>query len=127
VVAVLLTGTANRPRLPTAVAIVLCGALVGLSRIGVGAHWPSDVLAGAGVGLMAGLAGTQAARRWRFWSRPTAQAVMALIVLTCAVILGRIELGYPLARPLQLLLAALGVAAAAATLWRLWADRSAAA
>ncbi len=126
VVAVLLTGTASRPRLPTAVAIVLLGALVGLSRIAVGAHWPSDVLAGAGLGLVAGLAGTRAAKRWRFWSGRTAQAVMALIVLTCAVILGRIDLGYPLARPLQMVLAAVGLAVAAATLWRLWAGRSAA-
>jgi membrane-associated phospholipid phosphatase len=127
VVAVLLGGAAARPRLPVALAIVLLGATVAGARIAVGAHWPSDVLAGAGVGLLAGLAGTWIALRWRFWRRPAAQAVMALIVLTCAVILARIDLGYPLARPLQLGLAAVGVAVAAVALWRLWAARSPAA
>ena len=98
-----------------------------LSRIAVGAHWPSDVLAGAGLGLLAGVAGTRMSLRWRFWSRPVTQAWMALIVLSCAVVLARIDLGYPLARPLQLVLAAVGLAVASVALWRLWAARRAAA
>jgi len=125
VVAVLLGGAAARPRLPVAVAIVLLGATVAAARIAVGAHWPSDVLAGAGVGLLSGLAGAWMSLRWRFWQRREAHAVMALIVLSCGVILARIDLGYPLARPLQVVLAAVGVAAAAVALWRLWASRSA--
>jgi len=108
-----------------AVAIVLLGATVAAARIAVGAHWPSDVLAGAGVGLLSGLAGAWMSLRWRFWQRREAHAVMALIVLSCGVILARIDLGYPLARPLQVVLAAVGVAAAAVALWRLWASRSA--
>jgi undecaprenyl-diphosphatase len=126
-VAVLLGGAGARPRLPLALAIVLLGTAIGLSRIAVGAHWPSDVLAGAGLGLLAGVAGTQASVRWRFWKRPAAQPVLALIVLVCAAVLTRIDLGYPLARPLQLAMAAVGMAVAAVTLWRLRAGRRAAA
>jgi membrane-associated phospholipid phosphatase len=128
VVAVLLScGPAKRSRLPAVIAIVLFGVLVGLSRIAVGAHWPSDVLAGAGLGLLAGLAGALASERWRSWSQPSAQAVLALIVLICAATLARIDLGYPPALPLQFVLAAFGLAVAGVALWRLWAARSAAA
>src|SRR6266478_6599953 len=93
------------------------------SRIAVGAHWPSDALAGTGLGLLAGVAGTQMSLRWRLGSRPVAQALLALVVLVCAVILAWIDTGYPLAWPLQLALAAVGVAVAAIVLWRIWAAR----
>jgi len=119
-VAVLL---ANRPglrmRLPAQVAIVLLGAAVAVSRIGVGAHWPSDTLAGAGLGLCAGVAGSWAALRWPLGHGRATQAALAAIVLACAVALARIDLGYPLAQPLQWALAALGVAVSALALWRL--------
>lgn len=39
------------------------GILVCTERIGVGAHWPSDVAAGAGLGALVGLALGQIARR----------------------------------------------------------------
>jgi undecaprenyl-diphosphatase len=49
-----LLATRMRPRVG-ATSLVLAG-LVGLSRIYVGAHWPSDVLAGAVLGIGLGLA-----------------------------------------------------------------------
>jgi membrane-associated phospholipid phosphatase len=125
VVAVLLTGDGvTRPRLPSAIAIVLMGLAVALSRVAVGAHWPSDALAGAGLGLLAGLAGAQAQQRWRIASTPAVRVSLALLVLVCAAILTRLDLGYPLARPLQLALAMLGGAMALIALWRSWAGRS---
>ena len=125
VVGVLLAGErATRPRWPAALAIALVGIAVAASRIAVGAHWPSDALAGIGLGLLAGVAGTQISLRWRIASRPAVQALLALVVLVCAVILARIDVGYPLARPLQLVLAALGAAAAVIALWRTWASRA---
>jgi membrane-associated phospholipid phosphatase len=125
VVGVLLAGErATRPRWPAALAIALVGIAVAASRIAVGAHWPSDALAGTGLGLLAGVAGAQISLRWRIASRPVVQALLALVVLVCAAILARIDVGYPLARPLQLVLAALGAAAAVIALWRTWATRA---
>jgi len=108
-----------RPRWSRALAIVLAGIAVGVSRIAVGAHWPSDVLAGAGLGLLGGVAGTLAARRWPFGTGRTAQAVLAILLMACAATLIRIDLGYPLAQPFQYALAGLGACVAAIALWRL--------
>ncbi len=47
------------------VAVVIVGAL----RVGDGAHYPSDVLAGAAFGLLAGLLAQRLHRRWRFQFR----------------------------------------------------------
>jgi membrane-associated phospholipid phosphatase len=128
VVGVLLAGErATRPRWPAALAIALLGIAVAASRIAVGAHWPSDALAGIGLGLLAGVAGTQISLRWRIGSRPVVRVLLALIVLVCAAILARLDVGYPLARPLQLALAAVGAAAAAIALWHTWAARGRAA
>jgi len=127
VVGVLLAGDLRSfPRPLVTLAILAGGAAVAVSRIAVGAHWPSDVLAGAGLGLLAGVAGAQAQRRWPIGSGPAVRALMALVVMACAVVLTRVDTGYPLARPLQFSLCALGVAVAARALWRAWAARGAA-
>jgi len=101
-------------------AMIALAALVGASRIMVGAHWPSDALGGAALGILAGVAGDALARRWAYWQRPWASVVFALVVLACAVALVAGDTGYPLALPLQWLLAALGAGAALATLALQW-------
>ncbi|HEX4585102.1 MAG TPA: phosphatase PAP2 family protein [Burkholderiaceae bacterium] len=113
---------AARPRWPAALAIAGVGIAVALSRVAVGAHWPSDVLAGAGLGLLAGQAGTRLSERWPLAARPGGRAVLTLIVLACAAALAWTDTGYPLARPMQAVLSALGACVAVWTLWRIWAD-----
>ncbi|MDE1941649.1 MAG: phosphatase PAP2 family protein [Betaproteobacteria bacterium] len=44
--------------------VLLLAVLVGLSRIGVGVHWPVDVLAGAALGWLSAAAGLALASRW---------------------------------------------------------------
>ena len=48
------------------VAVLAVAAIVGLSRIGVGVHWPVDVLAGAALGWVSAAAGLWLADRWRW-------------------------------------------------------------
>ena len=99
-------------------ALLAVAVVVGASRIMVGAHWPSDALGGAALGILAGVGGDALARRWPHWERPWVSTVFAVIVLACAGFLVAADTGYPLAQPLQLALAALGAVAACATLAR---------
>jgi len=66
-------------------ALVAIAALVGLSRIVVGAHWPLDVLAGAFGGWIAAALGVVCAERWRFG--PRLEVLATLIFLAAAVLL----------------------------------------
>jgi len=73
-------------RTPLALAaIVLFGGLVMVSRIGVGAHWPSDVLLGGACGVLAGCAGVVLAERWRFWQTARGQWGLAALAVGCAI------------------------------------------
>ena len=79
---------------PVAALLVLLAVLVALSRIMVGAHWPADVLAGAGTGLAVALL----AKRWEGlqswqpylqrrpaqWSLLLTEVVLAGYLLTAA-------------------------------------------
>jgi membrane-associated phospholipid phosphatase len=60
--------------------------LVGLSRVGVGAHWPLDVVAGMGVGTLSVLLGLLLARRWQSWGLSAAAHFLLVALLAgCAV------------------------------------------
>ena len=116
---VIAAGGRERNRPFTLIAILLAACAVALSRIAVGAHWPSDTLAGAGLGLLAAAAGAQVQQRWLSGAnRPSMQAALAVLVFGCAIELARLDLGYPLARPFQLALAVFGALMAAIALWR---------
>ncbi len=122
----------------TGLAVVALFALgIALSRLAVGAHWPADALVGSGLGLVFGALAPHA---WptralaSFLARPAGQRAWAAGLVLCAASIGatptlvqtfglpetkfahRVATGYPLAEPLQLLLATLALAGA----WRWW-------
>jgi undecaprenyl-diphosphatase len=105
-----------------ALPILLLAVLIAWSRVVVGAHWPSDVLAGAGLGLLAvagalAVAAQERSRRLaeafaaRIASRAGQRWIALLELLAAAGLLSE-RTGYPAARPLVWLLAALAVASA---------------
>ena len=114
----LLDAAPVRARAAGAVAVLVLAFLAASSRIMVGAHWPSDAFGGAALGVLAGVAGSWASMRWRWWQGPRARDMLAGIVLACAGALAWADTGYPLAEPLQWAAAALGAAIACATLLR---------
>ncbi len=113
-------------RRPVATLGLLCaGLLAASSRIMVGAHWPSDVLVGAVLGMLAGALGSFGAERWRLWRREGTSTAFALIVLACACALALVDTGYPLALPLQWAAVAVGASCGAITIVQALRKRSA--
>ncbi len=55
-------------RLPFIIGITLLGVFVGLSRVGVGAHYPLDVLVGASLGCVCGVFGVLVASKTRIFA-----------------------------------------------------------
>jgi membrane-associated phospholipid phosphatase len=85
--------------------VLLLAALVGVSRMAVGIHWPVDVVGGALLGWLAAASGIWLAARSRWGMGRHAQRLIALILLGITVLLffsG--DLGYPLGRPLLIML-----------------------
>ncbi|SPE34923.1 conserved membrane hypothetical protein [Burkholderiales bacterium] len=119
VVSVLILGVEPvRVRAGAVFALLGLASLVAASRIMVGAHWPSDALGGAVLGVLAGAVGTWATGRWPLWRMPQAPVAFALTVLVCAAALAVVDTGYPLARPLQWAAAAFGAGLASLALVR---------
>lgn len=56
----------SRARLAVAAGVTLA-LMIALSRVAVGAHWLTDILAGGAAGWLAGLSGAALARRTAWW------------------------------------------------------------
>lgn len=71
--------------------------LVGISRVGVGAHWPLDVVAGMATGTLSVLLGALVARRWNWGLTPAGHFLLVAALAGCAMALLLREAAYPLA------------------------------
>jgi membrane-associated phospholipid phosphatase len=109
--------------------VLTAAALIALSRIAVGAHWPLDVLVGGSLGWLFGgisvvLAGATGFTRW--CGSRKGQWVLTIVWFGAALAMGPQKTGYPQAEPMQW---ALGAACALGALWRarsLWLEGRAA-
>ena len=107
---------ASRKPLSTAAWVVPVATLIALSRIAVGAHWPADLAAGAAGGWVSGALGVMIVARWRRWNTPTGVRAMGCVSIGIGVSLWIVDLGYPLAAPLQYLAAAVATIAGTAVI-----------
>lgn len=116
-VALLVWALARPPRWGLA-ALLLAALAVGLARVGVAAHWPSDVLAGWALGLLVGLLALRAVPQAPAWMKGRCGLRWrAGAGLLCGCVLALTPWGYPLAEPGQWLLGACLIAAAG---WQLY-------
>jgi undecaprenyl-diphosphatase len=67
---------------PFSLLLLVFGVLVAMSRVMVGAHWPSDVLAGAGLGLLIVWFSLQWERR-QPWTKYLQQHKLQWALLIC--------------------------------------------
>lgn len=98
----------------TALIALGLAVLVGISRIAVGVHWPSDVLAGLALGWVSAWVGLRAAERMSWGMKPTGRRILTVSLVICGFVLLFINhTGYPgvllLQRTLALACLALGV------------------
>jgi undecaprenyl-diphosphatase len=123
------------PRRRARIALLLAGvaALVAGSRVVVGAHWPSDVLVGAGLGLWSVVLALWLARRvrrqfdalTRTLASPKGQLGIALVEVVAAVGLATDRTGYPAGQPMVALMGMVAAASAACRVRELVALRAA--
>jgi membrane-associated phospholipid phosphatase len=89
---------------------LLLALLAGGARMGVGAHWPLDVVGGILCGWAMGLLGLYWARRVDWATRPTVLLAMRLLLIPCALLLYLdYHSGYPQARAFEQALALLAL------------------
>ncbi len=92
---------ASRKPMQTALWALPIAVLIAFSRIAVGAHWPADIAAGAAGGWVCGALGVVIVARWRIWNTTAGVRAMGVIALGIGGSLFVVDLGYPLALPLQ--------------------------
>lgn len=111
-----------RWRRPAALAASLVAvAAIALSRVMAGDHWPSDVVAGAALGVLSGCAGVAlagATRLDQLVASRGGRAVIGAVQLGGGLALAATDTGYPGALPFQLLLAIAAVGTGARALLR---------
>ena len=86
--------------------------LVAVSRIGIGAHWPVDILGGGLVGIVAAVMAVGLWHRVRFPLPTPVMVGLILVVATVVATMPWIDAGYPQTQALRLAGALVGIVAA---------------
>ncbi|QUX97952.1 hypothetical protein C0J08_22160 [Marinomonas sp. CT5] len=69
------------------ISILILAALVGLSRVLLGVHWPMDVLVGGSLGIILGVGGVIITAKWKFGLCAFVHLfTMTLMVIACVAI-----------------------------------------
>lgn len=86
--------------------LILLALLVGISRIAVGVHWPVDVLAGAVLGSLFGIAGVYCVRKLEWDTNRKIQIIIGFVLICLSIyLLCFYDSKYPQAKYLQSILA----------------------
>ena len=100
-------------------AIVLFASLVGISRIVVGVHWPTDVLAGSTLGWLVGHTGWRLTGRWPGGLKTRTQRIVTIMLLLATLSLYFDKSGFDRLLPIQLVIATGALILAGPGIWRL--------
>ena len=101
--------------------LFILAAFGGMARIAVGAHWPSDVFAGAALGIFGGLLGGHFSHRLPASVLHDTSWILRVIGLAaglCAYILLTSKIDFTIAKPVQLILAFLALTSVLIFFWR---------
>lgn len=101
--------------------LFILAAFGGMARIAVGAHWPSDVFAGAALGIFGGLLGGHFSHRLPasvLHGTSWLLRVIGLAAGLCAYILLTSKIDFSIAKPVQLILAFLALTSVLIFFWR---------
>ncbi|PJC88204.1 hypothetical protein CSW98_03545 [Vibrio sp. HA2012] len=98
-------------------------ALVCLSRIAVGVHWPTDILVGAALGLLIGWITVVLSRNWTLSNNFYCKLIMLIMLLVNAVMLYDFNHGYMLVTNITYLIATLSLIATVLQIILLFAER----
>lgn len=76
------------PKMLWSLFVITSGLLLAFTRVGVGAHYPLDVLSGSSIGIISGLLGIFISRKYPIWSwinNKKYYPVFILLFIICAV------------------------------------------
>ena len=70
--------------------IISTGLILAFSRVGVGAHYPLDVITGSSIGFISGLAGIFISRKYKIWSwidNKKCYPIFIVLLMVCSIVI----------------------------------------